>query len=210
MLREKIIRFGEKEWRRPYGIILRLDSQQMELKDKQLRTLQTVRQHWPSYMNETLLWRQTIWNSMKTVKSVLDNKQSIEAMGTLLYISPMAFLDITAAVGMLCRKTDPWAKNWNAAKRLAKYLNGTTHVKLKLSTSDNLEQWNTWVQIRPDSTNRKSISRHVFFSGRIAVSWSSKKQEMNCSFCPYALLSSTLVPHWCFLHYLISLHSSAV
>ncbi|XP_054828536.1 uncharacterized protein LOC129325052 [Eublepharis macularius] len=67
-----------------------------------------------------------------------NNKQYREAFGKLLYISTLTSPDIAAAVGMLCRKSEsPNKRDWNAVKRLAKYLNGTMHLKLKLPTSHN-------------------------------------------------------------------------
>ncbi|XP_054830363.1 uncharacterized protein LOC129326226 [Eublepharis macularius] len=108
-----------------------------------------------------------------------DNKQYREAIGKLLYISTLTHPDIVAAVGMLRRKIElPSKRDWNAVNRLAKYLNGTMHLKLKLPTSDKLRLVGymdaDWAG---DTKNRKSTSGHLFFYDNGAVSWSSRKQE---------------------------------
>ena len=80
---------------------------------------------------------------------------------------------------MLCRKVEsPNKRDWNAVKRLTRYLQGTIHLKLKLQASDNPRLVGYADADRAgDTTDRKSTSGHLFFYGGGAVSGSSRKQE---------------------------------
>lgn len=67
-----------------------------------------------------------------------NQQQYREEVGKLLYLSTVSRPDFSAAVGILCRKTNlPNQYDWNALKRLARYLKRTADLKLKISACDN-------------------------------------------------------------------------
>jgi len=48
--------------------------------------------------------------------------------------------DITAAIGILCRRvSNPRQRDWNALKRVMRYLKQTLSLKLKISADHNLD-----------------------------------------------------------------------
>ena len=100
-------------------------------------------------------------------------------MGKLLYLATTTRPDIAVAVGILCRKTSSSSKrDWTAVKRVARYLKGTAHLKLKLQAinSPKLETY-TDEDWAGDTTDRKSTSGKLLFFGDGPVSWTSKKQD---------------------------------
>ncbi|XP_054832356.1 uncharacterized protein LOC129327629 [Eublepharis macularius] len=74
-----------------------------------------------------------------TEKLPTDNKYHT-AKVKLLYIRTLRRPDISAAVGLLCRKSlAPTFKDWNVLKRLIRYPKGTAHFKLKLPANSKPE-----------------------------------------------------------------------
>ncbi|KAM4045526.1 uncharacterized protein ACNLHF_009382 [Anomaloglossus baeobatrachus] len=107
-----------------------------------------------------------------------NNEKYRQAVGALLYISTITRPDITTAVGILCRYVEkPRQKDWNAVKRVLRYLKETQGVNLKLSAAGNLKLTGyadaDWAG---DSQDRKSTSGYVFKIGESSISWSSRKQ----------------------------------
>ncbi|XP_073426901.1 uncharacterized protein [Dendrobates tinctorius] len=107
-----------------------------------------------------------------------NNEKYRQAVGALLYISTMTRPDITTAVGILCRYVEkPRQRDWNAVKRLLRYLKETQDVNLKLSATGDLELIGyvdaDWAG---DSHDRKSTSGYLFKVGESLISWSSRKQ----------------------------------
>ncbi|KAM4023872.1 uncharacterized protein ACNLHF_024820 [Anomaloglossus baeobatrachus] len=106
-----------------------------------------------------------------------NNEKYRQAVGALLYISTMTRPDIATAVGILCRYAEkPRQKDWNAVKRVLRYLETQT-VNLKLSAAGNLKLTSyadaDWAG---NSHDRKSTSGYVFKLGESSISWSSRKQ----------------------------------
>jgi len=107
-----------------------------------------------------------------------DNELYRQAVGALLYVATTTRPDITAAIGILCRRvSNPRQRDWNAVKRLMRYLKQTISLKLKLSADNNLElvgyvdaDWGG------DVSDRKSTSGYLYMIGQSPISWSSKKQ----------------------------------
>nr|XP_056716096.1 uncharacterized protein LOC130486819 [Euleptes europaea] len=103
-----------------------------------------------------------------------------KALGKLLYISTLSRPDIGSAVGILCRKTAlPTNKDWNAVRRLVRYLKGTAYYKLKLPANERPKlvvyvdaDWGG------DMKSRECTRVHIFFYGGGAISWLSKKQDI--------------------------------
>ncbi|XP_077257634.1 uncharacterized protein LOC143894862 [Temnothorax americanus] len=81
--------------------------------------------------------------------------------------------DVAAAVGFLARRVEtPTQMDWNAVKRIIRYLAGTKNYKLHLSsTSDDMDA--DWAG---DKQDRKSTSGYIFKLGSSAIAWSSHKQ----------------------------------
>ncbi|XP_061438708.1 uncharacterized protein LOC133363319 [Rhineura floridana] len=97
----------------------------------------------------------------------------------LLYISTFTRPDIVVAVGYLCRKTSlPNKKDWEAVKRVVRYLKGTQAMKLKLLVTQDPKLMEyadaDWAE---DTTDQKSISGKTFYYGNSMICWASKKQE---------------------------------
>ncbi|KAM3936979.1 LOW QUALITY PROTEIN: uncharacterized protein RB166_002717 [Leptodactylus fuscus] len=107
---------------------------------------------------------------------LLNNEKYRQAVGALLYISTMTRPDITTAVGIVCRHVEKPRRDWNAGKRILRYLKETQDVSLKLSSAGELKLTGyvdaDWAG---DSSDRKSTSGYVFKLGEI-ISWSSRKQ----------------------------------
>ncbi|KAM4045391.1 uncharacterized protein ACNLHF_009219 [Anomaloglossus baeobatrachus] len=106
------------------------------------------------------------------------NEKYRQAVGALLYISTMTRPDIKTAVGILCRYVEKLRqKDWNAVKRVLRYLKETQGVNLKLFAAGNLKLTGyadaDWAG---DSHDRKSTSGYVFKLGESSISWSSRKQ----------------------------------
>lgn len=108
-----------------------------------------------------------------------DNHLYRKAIGKLLYIATITRPDISTAVGILSRKVSkPTKMDWNAVKRVIRYLKGTINKKLKLSarTSHKLTGYvdADWAG---DKSDRKSTSGYLFSIGEGLISWTSKKQS---------------------------------
>ncbi|XP_054830393.1 uncharacterized protein LOC129326256 [Eublepharis macularius] len=106
-----------------------------------------------------------------------DNKYHV-AIGKLLYVSTLTRPDISAAMGLLCRKSSaPTFKDWNAVKRLVRYLKGTAHFKLKLPANSKLKLIVYTDTNKGEALNTRLTSEHTFFYGNGMISWTSQKQE---------------------------------
>lgn len=106
-----------------------------------------------------------------------NNKRYRQVAGSLFYIATISRPDITAAVGILCRRIEsPTEEDWKAMKCVLRYLISTVNRKLILPSKGNLEltcysdaDW------AGDQRDRKSTSG-VFLLGNGVVAWSSRKQ----------------------------------
>ena len=107
-----------------------------------------------------------------------NNELYRQAVGAMLYIATTTRPDITAAIGILCRRvSNPRQRDWNAVKRVIRYLKQTVNLKLKISADNNCELVGyvdaDWAG---DISDRKSTSGYIYRLGQSPVSWSSKKQ----------------------------------
>lgn len=101
-----------------------------------------------------------------------------KAIGSLLYIATVSRLDIAVAVSILSRRVEkPTQQDWNAVKRVMRYLAFTINKKLCLPSSESIEL-NCYVDAdwAGEKIDRKSTSGYVFLLGKGAVAWSSRKQ----------------------------------
>lgn len=100
------------------------------------------------------------------------------AIGCLLYIATNTRPDVSAAVAILSQKVvSPTQSDWNQVKKLIRYLKGSSHLRLKLGSSDKAVLIGyadaSWGE---DRETRKSNSGFIFlFNG--AISWSCKRQD---------------------------------
>ena len=107
-----------------------------------------------------------------------DNELHRQAVGALLYVATTTRPDIAAAIGILCmRVSNPRQRDWNALKRVIRYLKQTISLKLKISADHDLDlvgyvdaDWGG------DISDRKSTSGFFYLLGQSPISWSSKKQ----------------------------------
>lgn len=111
--------------------------------------------------------------------NLLTNDESYrEAVGELLYLSTTTRPDIACAIGILCRRVSkPRQLDWDALKRVLRYLKHTRDMKLKLSADCPMElvcyvdaDW------AGDVADRKSTSGYLVQLGSCPVSWSTRKQ----------------------------------
>ncbi|GBN11147.1 Retrovirus-related Pol polyprotein from transposon TNT 1-94 [Araneus ventricosus] len=109
-----------------------------------------------------------------------NNTQYIKAVGALLYIATVSRPDIAVAVNILSRRNEkPRERDWNAVKRIIRYLKTTAELKLIINMDK--EPILTafcdadWAN---DKSDRKSTSGSVFKLGNCTIQWMSKRQ--NC------------------------------
>jgi hypothetical protein len=119
-----------------------------------------------------------------------DNVQQYQSMvGALLYAAMSTRPDIAHAVGMLSRHlSNPKPSHVIAAKRVMKYLRGTTNMGLTYKGSGNIMQikhgQHQYVHMEGysdadwagDATDRKSTTGYVVHVNGNVVSWGMKKQ----------------------------------
>ncbi|XP_073510837.1 uncharacterized protein [Phyllobates terribilis] len=106
------------------------------------------------------------------------NESYRQAVGALLYIATTTRPDITAAVGILCRRVSkPCQRDWNATKRILQYLKETQRLNLKISASGDLTlRGYVDTDWAGDRSDRKSTSGYLIKLGENSISWSGRKQ----------------------------------
>ncbi|CAI5734969.1 unnamed protein product [Hyaloperonospora brassicae] len=115
-------------------------------------------------------------SSEPTVKSF----QSL--VGSLLWIARCTRPDVVFAVDKATRETHaPRLKDWKLAKRIARYLKGTTTSKMNMtpvhdaSSPITLEAYSD-ADYAADKIDRKSLTGSVVLVKVMAISWASRKQ----------------------------------
>ncbi|UYV64622.1 hypothetical protein LAZ67_3001360 [Cordylochernes scorpioides] len=111
-------------------------------------------------------------------KLLPNNVQYQQLIGSLLYLSVVSRPDIAAPVCILSsRNQNPRNCDWNAAKRIVRYLKTTKELELRISNQKppTLEAYSdaTWAS---DNTDRKSLSGNLFLLGSNPISWMTGKQ----------------------------------
>uniref|UniRef100_A0AAV1UQN3 Integrase catalytic domain-containing protein n=1 Tax=Peronospora matthiolae TaxID=2874970 RepID=A0AAV1UQN3_9STRA len=103
-------------------------------------------------------------------------------VGSLLWIARCTRPDVAFAVHKATRQTHaPRLKDWKLAKRIARYLKGTTALKLIMtpvhdaSSPITLEAYSD-ADYAADKSDRKSLTGSVVLVNGMAVSWASRKQ----------------------------------
>ena len=110
----------------------------------------------------------------------VDTHKYQEIVGCLIYASITTRPDIAHAVNILSQHmAKPNNEHWIAAKRVLRYLKGTTDIGIVFRKSDNFELVGysdaDWAG---DVDGRKSTSGYVFLLGGNIISWASKKQPV--------------------------------
>ncbi|CAB0041973.1 unnamed protein product [Trichogramma brassicae] len=101
-----------------------------------------------------------------------------ELIGALMYLSVGTRPDITHAVSYLSQFNLCYGKDhWAAAKRVLRYLKGTSKLKLTYSRSEEGLVGFADADWGSDITDRRSYSGYMFSLSNSAVSWCSKKQK---------------------------------
>uniref|UniRef100_A0AAV1VBX8 Integrase catalytic domain-containing protein n=1 Tax=Peronospora matthiolae TaxID=2874970 RepID=A0AAV1VBX8_9STRA len=103
-------------------------------------------------------------------------------VGSLLWIARCTRPDVAFAVHKATRQTHaPRLKDWKLAKRIARYLKGTTALKMIMtpvhdaSSPITLEAYSD-ANYAADKSDRKSLTGSVVLVNGMAVSWASRKQ----------------------------------
>ncbi|XP_063371843.1 uncharacterized protein LOC134660073 [Cydia amplana] len=99
-------------------------------------------------------------------------------IGTLMYISVATRPDITYAVNYLSRFNDSFGpEHFRSAKRVLRYLKGTTNVGLTYTKSQKPLDGMADADWGACKLDRKSCSGYTFKYAGAAISWASKKQR---------------------------------
>ena len=128
-------------------------------------------------------------------KDVLDQQSYQSLVGSLVYLATCTRPDIAYAVGTLARfGSKPNQSHWTAAKRVLRYLKGTSNFGILFRGNDTSAPVGysnaDWAGDRED---RKSTSGYIFCIAGGPVSWRSKKQDtvsISTAEAEYVALSS--------------------
>ena len=106
-----------------------------------------------------------------------------QAIGSLQYLASNSRPDIAVSVSILARCViDPRKPDWTEVKRIFRYLNGTTKMKLKLGDKNDWKQQQLIAYADAkwsgDSENRKSNTGFLFGYFGAPISWTSHKQSI--------------------------------
>ncbi|XP_064468704.1 uncharacterized protein LOC135382966 [Ornithodoros turicata] len=106
------------------------------------------------------------------------NDQYRQAVGELLYLSTTTRPGIACAIGILClRVSKPRQQDWNALKKLLRYLKYNRSLKLKLSGQPGVRlECYVDADWAGDVSDRKSTSGHFVQLGGSPVSCYTRKQ----------------------------------
>jgi hypothetical protein len=103
-----------------------------------------------------------------------------EIVGGLLYLTNCSRPDLSFAVNQLCRHmSNPRAVHWSAAKRVLRYLKGTTNLGLEFRRTDPAEPWVGYADAdyAGDTQTRQSTSGFCFMLASACFSWRCMKQR---------------------------------
>ena len=137
-------------------------------------------------------------------QNIVDIQQYQSIVGSLNYLSQSCRPDISFAVNRLCRyASNPSPSHLQAAKRVLRYLKGTSEVGLTYSggVSGNIYKDNMMITVEMwtdadwggDTSDRKSTTGYVVKVGGNTISWATKKQQtvaLSTAEAEYMALSS--------------------
>ena len=105
------------------------------------------------------------------------DKPFAELVGALMFLANGTRPDIQAAVNILARHmSNPGLKDWLAAKRVLRYLQGTRNVGLRYTIDSVPLQGYSDADWAADLDDRRSTTGYVFIKNGAAISWQCKKQ----------------------------------
>ena len=130
------------------------------------------------------------------VSKKVDAKEFQSIVGSILYVAVCTRPDIANAIGIVSKfSADPDESHMTAAKRILRYLKGTSNVGLvyRYLEDDNLKAYSdaNWAS---DIDDRRSTSGCVVMLAGGAISWHSKKQPcvaLSTAESEYIALSAT-------------------
>ena len=106
-------------------------------------------------------------------------------VGSLMYLSCHTRPEISYSVGVLARQvSDPAMVHWTAAKRILRYLRGTTQKEIIIGDNNSEREGSSVLRAFCDSdwvgdkSDRKSTGAYWVFLNNVIVTWRSWKQ--NC------------------------------
>lgn len=100
-----------------------------------------------------------------------------QLIGCLIYLANATRPDISYAVGYLARAmTAPTTADWINAKRVLRYLKGSSDLSLCYNNQTALTGYSD--SSYAEETDRKSVGGYVFVQAGAAVTWRSTKQEI--------------------------------
>lgn len=108
----------------------------------------------------------------------IDQTKYQALIGSLMYLALGTRPDIANAVGAAAQFcSDPRTEHWAAAKRILRYLQGTTVYGILFSHAEGSSKLIGYVDAdwAGDKTDRRSTSGYMFFFGG-PISWASRKQ----------------------------------
>lgn len=101
-----------------------------------------------------------------------------EMVGSIMYLANQTRPDIAFAVGRLARRmATPTEGDWQAAKGVLRYLNGTRNMGIVYNGGQDLEAW-VDSDYAGEQTTRKSTTGFVFMLHGGAVAWRSRLQRL--------------------------------
>ncbi|UYV64139.1 hypothetical protein LAZ67_2006688, partial [Cordylochernes scorpioides] len=99
-------------------------------------------------------------------------------IGSLIYLSVSTRPDIAYAVSALGQfSNDPRRQHWNAAKRVLRYLKGTSCLRITYRKSNEALHGYVDADWGGNLVDRKSHTGIVYFLARGPIAWESKKQQ---------------------------------
>lgn len=128
----------------------------------------------------------------------MKNRPYRELVGGLIYLANATRPDIAFAASTLSRFcTDPGGLHWSLAKRVLRYLKGTSHYKIKYIKDQNALKAYTDSDWAGDTDDRKSCTGNVIILANGPISWKSKKQvalsTMEAEYAALAEISREIV-----------------
>lgn len=111
------------------------------------------------------------------------NQKAYQSLiGSLMYLAMTTRPDILHSVTKLAqRNVDPHMEHEVGAKRILRYLKGTTELKLHYQSNGQPIHGYVDADWAGDSSDRKSFSGWSFFAAGAAFTWESKKQSVALS-----------------------------
>lgn len=141
--------------------------------------------------------------NLKLTNSMINEENSItgtvpyqQLVGSLLYISNATRPDIAYAISEVSRfNANHTDVHWTAAKRILRYLRGTTSLKLRYERKKEPIHAYCDADWGSENETRKSRTGYVIVMAGAAVAWCSKRQQivaLSSTEAEYIALSSTV------------------